>query len=122
MTANLAASVQTITWNGSNKRIVATEFATGDEVLAMIDVDSRAQRELWRAPEMIWANNLLDFAPGDCGISLAKNGAMSAVIRQSYISPPEVETGPPGRWRPITHAQCRRETAHRQGDHCVVDE
>jgi dipeptidyl aminopeptidase/acylaminoacyl peptidase len=102
VTANLAASVQTITWNGSNKRIVATEFAAGDEVLAMIDVDSRAQRELWRAPEMIWANNLLDLAPGDCGISLAKNGTMSAVIRQSYTSPPEVETGPPGRWRPIT--------------------
>jgi dipeptidyl aminopeptidase/acylaminoacyl peptidase len=28
---------------------------------------------------------------------------MSAVIRQSYTSPPEVESGPPGRWRPITH-------------------
>jgi len=102
VTPNLAASVHTITWNGSNKRIVATEFAAGEEVLAMIDVDLRTQHELWRAPEMIWANNLLGFAPGDSGISLTKNNAASAVIRQSYTSPPEVETGPPGKWLPIT--------------------
>ncbi len=51
---------------------------------------------------MIWANNLFDFAPGDSGISLSKNGQVSAVIRQSYTSPPEVETGAPGKWRPIT--------------------
>jgi dipeptidyl aminopeptidase/acylaminoacyl peptidase len=102
VTPNLAASVHTITWNGSNKRIVATEFAAGEEVLALIDVDLRAQHEAWRSPEMIWANNLLDLAPGDSGISLAKNNAVSAVIRQSYTSPPEVETGPLGKWRPIT--------------------
>ncbi len=103
-TPGLAASVQTITWNGSTTRIVATEFAAGDEVLAAIDVDSKSQRELWRAPQMIWANCLLGFTPGDAGLSLSKNGAFSAVIRQSYTSPPEVETGPPGKWKPITRA------------------
>jgi len=102
VTPNLSASVHTISWNGSNKRIVATEFAAGEEVLALIDVDLKMQRELWRAPEMIWANNLMGFAPGDSGISLTKNNSFSAVIRQSYTSPPEVETGPPGKWRPIT--------------------
>jgi dipeptidyl aminopeptidase/acylaminoacyl peptidase len=101
-TPNLAASVQTITWNGSATRLFATEFAAGDEVLATIDVSAQSQQELWRAPQMIWANNLLGFAPGDAGISLARNGAMSAVIRQSYTAPPEVETGPPGKWHPIT--------------------
>jgi dipeptidyl aminopeptidase/acylaminoacyl peptidase len=70
--------------------------------LAVIDADSKTQRELWRAPQMIWANSLLGFAPGDSGISLSKNGALSAVIRQSYTSPPEVETGAPGEWKPIT--------------------
>ena len=102
VTPNLAASVHTITWNGSAKRIVATEFAAGEEVLAVIDVDLRTQQELWRAPQMIWANSLLGSTPGDAGISLSKNGAVSAVIRQSYTSPPEIETGPPGKWRPIT--------------------
>ena len=103
-TPGLAGSVQTITWNASATRIVATEFAAGDEVLATIDVDSKSQRQLWRAPQMIWANCLLGFTPGDAGISLAKNAALSAVIRQSYTSPPEVETGPPGKWKPITKA------------------
>ena len=104
VTPGLAGSVQTITWNASATRIVATEFAAGDEVLATIDVDSKSQRELWRAPQMIWANCLLGFTPGDAGISLSKNAAVSAVIRQSYTSPPEVETGPPGKWKPITRA------------------
>jgi dipeptidyl aminopeptidase/acylaminoacyl peptidase len=104
VTPGLAESVHTITWNASATRIVATEFAAGDEVLAAIDVDSKSQRELWRAPQMIWANCLLGLTPGDAGISLSKNGAFSAVIRQSYTSPPEVETGPPGKWKPITRA------------------
>jgi dipeptidyl aminopeptidase/acylaminoacyl peptidase len=103
VTPGLAASVQTITWNGTSTQLVATEFAAGDEVLATIDVDSKSQRELWRAPEMIWANNLFGLVPGDAGVSLSTNGAVSAVIRQSYTSPPEVEAGPPGKWRPITH-------------------
>lgn len=102
-TPNLLASVQTITWNGSATRLFATEFAAGDEVLASIDVGSKSQQELWRAPQMIWANNLMNFAPGDSGISLSRNGTMSAVILQSYTSPPEVATGPPGKWHPITH-------------------
>jgi dipeptidyl aminopeptidase/acylaminoacyl peptidase len=101
-TPDLPASVSTITWNGSNKRLIATEFSAGEAVLAAIDVDSKSQHEIWRAPQMIWANNLLDFGPGDAGISLSKDAATSAVIRQSYTSPPEVETGAPGKWRPIT--------------------
>jgi dipeptidyl aminopeptidase/acylaminoacyl peptidase len=102
ITPDLAASVHTITWNGSSTHIIATEFAAGDEILANIEVVSKTQRELWRAPEMIWANNLAGFAPGDVGISLSKNGAVSAIIRQSYTSPPELQTGPPGKWKPIT--------------------
>ena len=101
-TPGLKASVHTVTWNGSTKRLTATEFAAGEEVLAVIDVDAKTQHELWRGPQMIWANSLLGFAPGDGGVSLSKNGAFSAVIRQSYTSPPEVETGPPGQWKPIT--------------------
>jgi dipeptidyl aminopeptidase/acylaminoacyl peptidase len=110
ITSNLAASVQTFTWNASPSRIIATEFMAGEEVLATIDVDSRSQREMWHAPEMIWANSLLVTSPGDAGISLSKDGAFSAVIRQSYTSAPEVETGPPGNWKPITKANARVRT------------
>jgi dipeptidyl aminopeptidase/acylaminoacyl peptidase len=100
----LAGSLHTLTWNGSAARIVATEFSAGEEVLAAIDVDAGTQQELWRAPQMIWANSVMGFTPGDAGISLSKDGKWSAVIRQSYTEPPEVETGPPGRWAPITRA------------------
>ncbi len=104
VTPGLAASVHTLTWNGSTSRIIATEFAAGEEVLAAVDADTRTQRETWRGPQMIWANSVMGFTPGDSGISLSKNGAYSAVIRQSYTSPPEVETGVPGRWKPITRS------------------
>jgi dipeptidyl aminopeptidase/acylaminoacyl peptidase len=103
VTPGLAASVHTIAWNGSPREIIATEFAAGEEVLARVDVLRKTQRELWRAPEMIWANTVLDWTPGDIGISLSKSGAISAVIHQSYNAPPEVETGPPGHWHAITH-------------------
>ncbi|MBS0394089.1 MAG: S9 family peptidase [Proteobacteria bacterium] len=100
----LAASLHTITWNGASNRVIATEFAAGEEVLASIDVDAGTQKELWRAPQMIWANSVMGFTPGDAGIALSRDAHWSAVIRQSYTSPPEVETGPPGRWSAITHA------------------
>jgi dienelactone hydrolase len=100
ITPGLAASVQTITWTA--RGIIATEFAAGDEVLAAIDADAKSQRELWRAPQMIWANSILNLCPGDAGISLSRDGNVSAVIRQSYTSPPEVESGPFGKWHKIT--------------------
>jgi dipeptidyl aminopeptidase/acylaminoacyl peptidase len=104
VTPGLAASVQTFTWNGSTSHVVATEFAAGDVVLASVDVDARSQKELWRGAQMIWANSVLGINPGDAGISLSRDGRYSAVIRQSYVQAPEVETGPPGRWKPITRA------------------
>jgi dipeptidyl aminopeptidase/acylaminoacyl peptidase len=103
VTPALAASVHTFTWNGSRSHIVATEFAAGEEELADVDVEAKSQRVLWHAPQMIWANTIMGFEPGDAGISLSRDGKYSAVIRQSYVEPPEVETGPPGHWRPITH-------------------
>jgi dipeptidyl aminopeptidase/acylaminoacyl peptidase len=104
VTPGLAASVHTFTWNGSTQSLIATEFAAGDEVLAQIDVDAKTQREIWRAPQMIWANCLSGFTPGDLGLALSRDGSQSAVIRQSYTAPPEVESGPPGQWQPITRA------------------
>ena len=107
VTPGLAASVHTFTWNGSASSVIATEFAAGDEVLAVIDIDRKSQRELWRGAQMIWANNIIGFTPGDAGISLSRDGRLSAVIRQSYTEPPEVATGPPGKWHDITHANAR---------------
>jgi dipeptidyl aminopeptidase/acylaminoacyl peptidase len=100
VTPDLAASVQTIAWTA--RGILATEFAAGEEVLAAIDANAKSQRELWRAPQMIWANSLMGFCPGDAGVSVSRDATMSAVIRQSYTSPPEVETGALGKWHPVT--------------------
>jgi dipeptidyl aminopeptidase/acylaminoacyl peptidase len=107
VTPELPASVQTLTWNGSKSRLLATEFAAGEEVLTSIDVDAKRQRELWRGTQMIWASTVDGLAPGAAGISLSRSGNWSAVIRQSYTRPPEVETGPPGWWHAVTHLNAR---------------
>jgi dipeptidyl aminopeptidase/acylaminoacyl peptidase len=124
VTPGLKASVHTIAWNGSAQRLTVTEFAAGEEVLAVIDVDAKTQRDLWRGPQMIWANSLLGFTPGDAGVSLSRDGAFSAVIRQSYTAPPEVETGPPGEWKPITrlNAAVRPLTGNAANVHWHSDE
>ncbi len=102
VTPGLKASISTITWNHSAKRLIATGFAAGDGVLYELDADAKTQRELWRAPQTIWGNSLMGFISGDSGISLSRDGRQSAVILQSYTSPPEIETGPPGKWKRIT--------------------
>jgi dipeptidyl aminopeptidase/acylaminoacyl peptidase len=103
VTPGLAASVQTITWNGSAHELVATEFAAGEELLAVVDTDTHEQRQIWRGAEMIWANTLLGFNAGDAGISLSRDGSVSAIVRQSFTSAPEIATGPPGQWKTISH-------------------
>ena len=122
VTPGLKASVQTLTWNRSTSGLIATEFAVGEEVLASVDVNAKSQRELWRAPRMIWANTVFGIAPGDAGISLSRDGSVSAVIGQSYTTPPEIEVGPP---RPVEtdHArQCRSASHYRPRPQCVVEE
>ncbi len=107
VTPDLAASLHTFTWNGSSTEVIATDFAAGEERCELIDIQRGARRVLWHAPQMIWANAVMGFTPGDAGVSLSKDGRFSAVIRQSYTEPPEVATGPLGRWTPITHANAQ---------------
>lgn len=101
ITPDLKASVQTLAWNGA--QLIATEFAAGEEVLANLDVRRHTQRVLWHGPQMLWANNVLGFAPGDLGVSLSRDGRSAATILQSYTEPPEVVAGAPGNWHAITH-------------------
>ncbi|MBV9344217.1 MAG: S9 family peptidase [Gammaproteobacteria bacterium] len=102
VTPGLRASVQTLTWNGSSRELIATEFQAGEEVLAAIDVAHGTQRTLWHGPQMIWANNVLGLTPGDVGVSLSRDGRTAATILQSYTQAPEVYAGPPGRWHAVT--------------------
>jgi dipeptidyl aminopeptidase/acylaminoacyl peptidase len=114
VTDGLRASVTTIAWNASRTSLVLTELAGGEMQIARLNVDTREHHLLFHAPEVLAANLLDDVAPGDVGVSLARDGVTSALIRQSFTQPPEVYAGPLGKWHAIT---ARNATVPRVVDH-----
>jgi len=102
ITSGLRASVTTLTWNGSRTSLVLTELAGGQMRIAHLNAETHAHRVLFAGAETLAANLLDGIAPGDSGISLARDGTTSALIRQSFTRAPEVYAGPLGKWRAIT--------------------
>ncbi|MBV8368203.1 MAG: S9 family peptidase [Candidatus Eremiobacteraeota bacterium] len=104
VTPNLKASVTTIAWNGSSKKILATELAGDRMVIATFDPAAKAQRQLWSGQETIYASGFAGLAPGDAGVSVSRDGKLAATIRQSITAPPEIALGPLGAMHDVTAA------------------
>jgi len=102
LTPSLHASVVTLAWNGSSRTLLLTELAGGSMRVARFDTVTKTESVLWTAEESIFANSLYGFLPGDLGVSLARDGATSAVVLQSFTQPPEVYAGSIGAWKPLT--------------------
>jgi dipeptidyl aminopeptidase/acylaminoacyl peptidase len=104
VTPGLKASVTTIAWNGSPSHILATELAGDRMVIASIDVAAKTQRQLWSGQETIYSKGFAGLAPGDEGVSVARDGKLAATIRQSITAPPEIAIGPLGAMHTVTSA------------------
>ncbi|MBV8298081.1 MAG: S9 family peptidase [Candidatus Eremiobacteraeota bacterium] len=104
VTPNLKASVTTIAWNGSAKRILATELAGDRMVIATIDPLTKTQHQVWSGQETIYATGFAGLAPGDAGVSVSRDGKVAATIRQSITAPPEIALGPLGAMHNVTSA------------------
>jgi dipeptidyl aminopeptidase/acylaminoacyl peptidase len=104
VTPDFDASVTTIDWRGSHKTIFATDNRLGKTCVTTFDVDTSAHHDRWCGLETIYANNYANLVAGDTGVSLSTDGNVSAVIRQSFASPPEVALGPVGAWQRVTSA------------------
>ena len=102
VTPDLKASVTTLTWNGSSTKLTVTELAGGTMGIATVDADAKTHLMRWSAEETIYANTLDGALPGDEGISLSRDGASSAIIRQSFTRAPEIYVGPLGEWHRVT--------------------
>jgi len=96
--------VTTIAWNGSSKKILATELAGDRMVIATFDPAAKAQRQLWSGQETIYASGFAGLAPGDAGVSVSRDGKLAATIRQSITAPPEIALGPLGAMHDVTAA------------------
>jgi dipeptidyl aminopeptidase/acylaminoacyl peptidase len=96
LTPGMKASASWLTW-APDGTLIFGEFVEGDAAIATVNPISGSPRILWRGAEELralgWGTNL----------SLAHDGKSSAVMRQSYMHPPEVWAGPIGEWKQITH-------------------
>ncbi len=93
VTPELKASVTTIAWDAAGE-ILATELAGGRSVIARINPAARTQKQLWSGEETIYARGFAALAPGDEGLSISRDGKLSATIRQSITAPPGSRAGP----------------------------
>jgi len=82
----------------SPEKIIFAENFDGSGRVSTVDVTATKPETLWTAPEVVHATGL-----GSYSLSLSADHQSSAVIRQSFSSPPEIWVGPIGAWKQVTH-------------------
>ncbi len=101
LTPGMQGSVTWIAWSTrAPNRIVFTENVNGSFAVATLDAASGAIAQKWTGPQLLSAQDAY-------GISVARDGERSAVVRSSFSQAPEVWAGAIGSWRQITHSNDR---------------
>jgi dipeptidyl aminopeptidase/acylaminoacyl peptidase len=98
LTPSLSASASSITWPRESPRLFFTEHEDGGSAVSRLDPATGRIERLWHGDETITPQN------EDTGLSLSRDGNLSALIRSSFQAPPEVWAGAIGSWKPVTHA------------------
>jgi len=96
VTPNMKATASSIDWSADSKSIVFGEIVDGKSGVASVDLNSGAITSLWTGAEHIGQNEFT------VGLSLSRDGEISAAIRESFNAPPEVWAGPIGNWKQVT--------------------
>lgn len=101
VTPGMRASAQSLGWDCNGRLLVAlirngvVEIADlGDGAAAM------TPRIMWSGSDSIGSNKESRFSNAD--LSLACPSRMSATVRESFASPPEIAVGQVGQWHPLT--------------------
>jgi dipeptidyl aminopeptidase/acylaminoacyl peptidase len=97
LTPALHASAAWLQWLPDRSRILFAEHVDGMSGFATLDPSSGSVRDLWTGEGAVtdgvtWTS-----------LSVARDGKSTAVVRQSFASPPEVCVGPIGGWKQLTH-------------------
>ena len=98
LTPDLKGSASSLIWLASGPLLFA-EYADGGSGIGRVDPASGKVEILWTGPEVIVAHE-----SGSMSVSASRDGAVTALIRQSFTSPPEVWAGAVGAWKPLTRA------------------
>jgi len=89
LTPAMKASATALLWRPSGE-ILFTEHVDGNFGVGSVDPASGAIATLWSGPQVLGS------------FAAARRGPASAAIVQSFQSPPEVQAGPIGAWKPLT--------------------
>jgi dipeptidyl aminopeptidase/acylaminoacyl peptidase len=99
ITASMKASAYWLTWLSGSTRVFFAGTLDGGTGLGTVDAAGGPIRMRW-----IGAEKLHGEGEFDIGISVARDGRTTAVIRQSFAQPPEVWAGAVGAWHQVTTA------------------
>lgn len=97
LTPGLQASASSITWPRDSRELYFTEHYDGGSAVSRLDPATGRIERLWHGDETITPLS------EDTGLSMSRDGKLSALIRNSFQAPPEVWAGPIGAWQPVTH-------------------
>jgi dipeptidyl aminopeptidase/acylaminoacyl peptidase len=95
VTPGMRMTANSLSWAPNSKSIVFAGITDGKTALARADLQGKID-PIWEGAETLSDN---EFVPS---ISMAGDGATSAIIRQSFTNPPEVWAGTTGEWKQIT--------------------
>ncbi len=96
VTPQIASSPACIAWVPGSQRILFEARDAGGVGFGVVDTASSEVRSLWRSDESIGLSQF------DMSFTLARDGATTAIVRQSFTKPPEVWAGDVGAWKQVT--------------------
>ena len=105
ITEKINASPSWFSWIDGGRNILFAAAVDGRSGIATVDVGSAQTRVIWSENESI------TFNAWTVGFSVASDGATTALIRQSFVHPPEVWAGEIGTWQEISKANAALEPA-----------
>jgi len=100
LTPGRMSSPSWLHWQPESGRLLFSEFANGGCSVGELDTADGRATTLWQGYERIDTGN----GGEELSLSLAADGKTTALVRRSFLQPPEVFLGPIGRWRPLTRA------------------
>ncbi|MGO9302470.1 MAG: LpqB family beta-propeller domain-containing protein [Candidatus Korobacteraceae bacterium] len=98
LTPNLKASPSALAWTSPDRILFSANF-DGNSGFGSVSTNGGEVQTLWTGEELAAA---ISDAWGP-GASFSHDGRVTAVVRESAGTPPEVWAGPIGKWKQITH-------------------
>src|SRR5438105_1928100 len=95
VTPALQASPSSLEWLPNSREILIGENINGCSGFARVAADGSSVTQLWSGEEKVSRGDVI-------AVSVANDGATTAVVRESYAKPPEVWRGAIGEWKQIT--------------------